>query len=103
MLWRKLAAKEVYKDYPQDIKDKIRELMGKKKLEMVFGVDNIKPALEADIIVVVPLGEIIFKIIREKHKPILFFTHKDSWIRDLTLFKQIKQLAPLLNKAYERN
>lgn len=92
--WRKIPEKDVYIDYPWDIKAKLNELETQGKLTWKKNYDDITPALSADIVIVVPEGQIIPKL--TSHRKVFFFKHKHTYLNNVSCFKKDSEIIKIL-------
>jgi len=103
-LWRKWGRhlpKEIYKFYPQDLQDQISRMKDSGKLEFQHGKDNIHPAIMADVIVILPQGDIIHKLWKYRKK-IWFFDIQGRYTTDTTFFYKPEEVGDLLNAVTNR-
>lgn len=63
MLGRIVPGQDIYKDYPQCLKDKTEKLIKCGNLEFKYGIGNIEPARTADAVIVTLAAEIAFEMI----------------------------------------
>jgi len=73
--WRLIPPKNVYENYPEDIKDMFVELIKGNKLEFKFQYGDVTPALDAQAVIVVPYVQMALNLLENDIKIIFFDVH----------------------------
>jgi len=100
--FRLLKEKNVYENYPEDILIKMGHMQISGKLTIVKGMatpdSGLEPGLEADIVVVLPAGEVALHL--ANHRKVHFFKHPECcWRKNIIDFGTKEELIKILEKG----